>query len=96
MIANVIQPVVFESVGTGDWPRIGLGILPLNHSYGLVTTHAMFYRGDTTVTHGSFDIQLMLESIQKHRIERLYLVSKQLIGLCMIRMRETCELIIDA
>ncbi|PCG89490.1 AMP-dependent synthetase/ligase [Penicillium occitanis (nom. inval.)] len=74
MIANVIQPVVFESVGTGDWPRIGLGILPLNHSYGLVTTHAMFYRGDTTVTHGSFDIQLMLESIQKHRIERLYLV----------------------
>jgi hypothetical protein len=87
MIANVIQPVVFESVATGDWPRIGLGILPLNHSYGLVTTHAMFYRGDTTVTHSSFDIQLMLKSIQEHRIERLYLVSQQLLVLCVIRTR---------
>lgn len=84
MIVNVVQPVVFESPAASDLPRIGLGILPLNHSYGLVTTHVMFYRGDTTVTHASFNIQLMLKSIQEHRIERLYLVSQQLLVLCVM------------
>ncbi|RYP15657.1 hypothetical protein DL767_010302 [Monosporascus sp. MG133] len=74
MIANIIQPAVFESVASDDWPRISLGVLPLNHGYGLVTTHAMFYRGDTTVIHPSFNMQLVLKSIQEYRIERLYLV----------------------
>lgn len=76
MIANIIQPAVFESSAKADWPRVGLGVLPQNHGYGLVTTHAMFCRGDTTVVHPSFNMQLVLKSVQEHRIERLYLVSE--------------------
>jgi hypothetical protein len=75
MIANILQPAVFESAAKGDCPRIGLGVLPLSHGYGLVTTHAMFRRGDTTVIHSSFNMQLVLKSVQDYRIERLYLVS---------------------
>lgn len=75
MMANVLQTVGFEMDGKVDLPRIGLGVLPLNHGYGLVASHIMFHRGDTNVLHPSFNMQLVLKSIQEHRIERLYLVS---------------------
>uniref|UniRef100_A0A0D2Y6R0 Uncharacterized protein n=1 Tax=Fusarium oxysporum (strain Fo5176) TaxID=660025 RepID=A0A0D2Y6R0_FUSOF len=42
LIANATQAVVFESSAGYKHPDIGLGVLPLNHGYGLVTTHAMF------------------------------------------------------
>ncbi|EWY81794.1 hypothetical protein FOYG_16007 [Fusarium oxysporum NRRL 32931] len=74
LIANVTQAVVFESSAGYKHPDIGLGVLPLNHGYGLVTTHAMFVRGDSTVLHPNFNMQLVLKSIQEHRISRLYLV----------------------
>ncbi|KAH7467736.1 Acyl-CoA ligase [Fusarium oxysporum f. sp. matthiolae] len=74
LIANVTQAVVFESSAWYKHPDIGLGVLPLNHGYGLVTTHAMFVRGDSTVLHPNFNMQLVLKSIQEHRISRLYLV----------------------
>lgn len=34
----------------------------------------MFVRGDSTVLHPNFNMQLVLKSIQEHRISRLYLV----------------------
>ncbi|KAH7216933.1 uncharacterized protein BKA55DRAFT_744019 [Fusarium redolens] len=74
LIANVIQAAVFESSAGYKHPDIGLGVLPLNHGYGLVTTHAMFARGDSAVLHPNFNMQLVLKSIQEHRISRLYLV----------------------
>ncbi|RKK89831.1 hypothetical protein BFJ71_g11975 [Fusarium oxysporum] len=74
LIANVTQAAVFESSAGYKHPDIGLGVLPLNHGYGLVTTHAMFVRGDSTVLHPNFNMQLVLKSIQEHRISRLYLV----------------------
>ena len=77
----MVQAAVFEGAAESDWPRVGLGVLPLNHGYGLVTTHAMFWRGDSTVLHPSFNMQLVLKSIQDHHIERLYLVSHRLLVL---------------
>ncbi|KAJ9414079.1 hypothetical protein QL093DRAFT_2047457 [Fusarium oxysporum] len=74
LIANATQAVVFESSAGYKHPDIGLGVLPLNHGYGLVTTHAMFVRGDSTVLHPNFNMQLVLKSIQELRISRLYLV----------------------
>ncbi|KAF5635780.1 phenylacetyl ligase [Fusarium sp. NRRL 52700] len=74
LIANVTQAVVFESSAKYKHLEIGLAVLPLNHGYGLVTTHAMFVRGDSAVLHPNFNMQLVLKSIQEHRIQRLYLV----------------------
>ncbi|KAF4961414.1 hypothetical protein FGADI_268 [Fusarium gaditjirri] len=74
LIANVTQAVVFESSAGYKHQHIALAVLPLNHGYGLVTTHAMFIRGDSSVLHPNFNMQLVLKSIQEHRISRLYLV----------------------
>ncbi|KAF4334070.1 phenylacetyl ligase [Fusarium beomiforme] len=74
LIANVIQAVNFEISAKVDSSKIALGVLPLNHGYGLVTGHVMFMRGDSTVLHPNFNMQLVLKSIQDHRIGRLYLV----------------------
>ncbi|KAG9494875.1 putative NRPS-like protein biosynthetic cluster [Fusarium musae] len=74
LIANVTQAAVFESSAGYKHPDIGLAVLPLNHGYGLVTTHAMFVRGDSAVLHPNFNMQLVLKSIQEHSISRLYLV----------------------
>ncbi|KAF5593868.1 phenylacetyl ligase [Fusarium subglutinans] len=73
LIANVTQAAVFESSAGYKHPEIGLAVLPLNHGYGLVTTHAIFVRGDSAVLHPNFNMQLVLKSIQEHRISRLYL-----------------------
>lgn len=55
-------------------PEVALGILPLTHSYGLITQHAMLWRGDTLVLHPRFEMQSMLKSIAQFKINRLYLV----------------------
>ena len=59
-----------------ETPRVALGILPLSHGFGLVLTHAEILRGNTTVLHTNFNMQLMLKSVEDHHIERMYLVSK--------------------
>ncbi|KAF9767599.1 hypothetical protein IL306_015213 [Fusarium sp. DS 682] len=74
LIANAVQAATFESSAKVDSAKIALGVLPLNHGYGLVTAHIMFMRGDSTVLHPNFNMQLVLKSIQEHRIGRLYLV----------------------
>ncbi|KAK3934811.1 hypothetical protein QBC46DRAFT_453931 [Diplogelasinospora grovesii] len=76
IISNILQVVVFESEVKADTPpiQVALGILPLSHGFGLVLAHSEIFRGNTTVLHGNFNMQLMLKSVQDHRIERLYLV----------------------
>lgn len=68
---------MFEGEVKADTPpiEVALGILPLSHGFGLVSTHSEIFRGNTTVLHGTFNMQLMLKSVQDHRIERMYLVS---------------------
>lgn len=55
--------------------EVALGVLPLSHGFGLVSIHSEVFRGNTSVLHSSFNMQVVLKSIQDHRIERLYLVS---------------------
>lgn len=76
IISNILQVLVFESEVEADTPpiEVALGMLPLSHGFGLVLAHLEIFRGNTTVLHGTFNMQLMLQSVQDYRIKRLYLV----------------------
>ncbi|KAL6899906.1 acetyl-CoA synthetase-like protein [Trichoderma evansii] len=76
VISNILQAAVFEAEVKADTPpiEVALGVLPPSHGFGLVSVHLEVFRGNTAVLHGSFNMQLMLKSIQDHHIERLYLI----------------------
>ncbi|KAH9212619.1 hypothetical protein DL95DRAFT_303838 [Leptodontidium sp. 2 PMI_412] len=74
IIANILQVCVFESEVKSVTPEVALGVLPLSHGFGLVLTHSEIFRGNTTILHTNFNMQLMLKSVQDYGIERLYLV----------------------
>ncbi|KAH7330246.1 hypothetical protein BKA65DRAFT_405001 [Rhexocercosporidium sp. MPI-PUGE-AT-0058] len=74
IIANILQVCVFESEVKSVTPEVALGVLPLSHGFGLVLTHSEIFRGNTTILHMNFNMQLMLKSVQDYSIERLYLV----------------------
>lgn len=87
VIANMMQGRVFEDAAERTTQsEVALGILPLTHSYGLITQHAMLWRGDTLVIHPRFDMQSMLKSIMQFKINRLYLVSGAALSLSMGRI----------
>ncbi|KAL4910502.1 hypothetical protein BDW74DRAFT_184412 [Aspergillus multicolor] len=74
IIANILQSTTFEAAPKNGRTEVALGFLPLSHSYGLILAHLTAWRGDTYVLHARFDMQAALASIEKYRIERLYLV----------------------
>ncbi|KAL3430054.1 hypothetical protein BDV09DRAFT_189603 [Aspergillus tetrazonus] len=74
IIANIIQATTFEAGPKKGRTEVALGFLPLSHSYGLILAHLTAWRGDTYILHARFDMQAALASIEKYRIERLYLV----------------------
>ena len=63
IIANILQVRVFESEVKAATPRVALGVLPLSHGFGLVLAHLEIFRGNTTVLHTNFNMQLMLKSV---------------------------------
>ncbi|RDW67404.1 acyl--CoA ligase [Aspergillus mulundensis] len=73
-IANVIQACMHESYAKSGRNEIAFGAIPLTHGYGLNIGHIMVYRGDTYVITPRFDMQLMLKTIERFRVERLYVV----------------------
>ncbi|KAF3763942.1 hypothetical protein M406DRAFT_51177 [Cryphonectria parasitica EP155] len=75
VIANLMQARIHEAAsGRSDQKDIALGILPLTHSYGLITQQAMLWRGDTLVLHPRFEMQSTLKSIMQFKINRLYII----------------------
>ncbi|KAK5988825.1 Fatty-acyl-AMP ligase ecdI [Cladobotryum mycophilum] len=75
IISNLIQGRTFEDASDGgSLTGVGLGILPLTHSFGLVVAQAMLWRGDTLILHPRFEMQGMLKSIAQYKIDRLYLI----------------------
>ncbi|KAL4995967.1 hypothetical protein BDV10DRAFT_122716 [Aspergillus recurvatus] len=74
IIANIIQSTTFEAGPKKGRTEVALGFLPLSHSYGLILAHLAAWRGDTYILHARFDMQAALASIEKYKIERLYLV----------------------
>jgi acyl-CoA synthetase (AMP-forming)/AMP-acid ligase II len=92
VIANVMQIATYDaktremlksSPSQKTYQENALGLLPMSHIYSLVVIcHAGPYRGDGTIILPKFDMQLYLNSIQKYKINSLYLVPPIIIMMC--------------
>jgi acyl-CoA synthetase (AMP-forming)/AMP-acid ligase II len=84
VIANTMQITAFDKpyrdgkrqpATQSDYTEIVLGLLPMSHIYGLVVIcHASVYRGDGVIVLPKFEFAQTLESIQKFKINALFLV----------------------
>ena len=85
VISNVLQISTFEKAYRNslrepgskyDMTEVALGLLPQSHIYSLVVIcHSTAYRGDQVVNLPKFEIQQLLTSIQRFKINTLFLVS---------------------
>lgn len=79
VIANTIQISNFDKETreaiAEDYLDIALGLLPMSHIYGLVVVALVSaYRGDQVIVLPKFEIQSYLKSIEKYKINTLYIV----------------------
>ncbi|KZF22958.1 phenylacetyl-CoA ligase-like protein [Xylona heveae TC161] len=84
VIANIMQIASFErpyrdkmsrSSNRPYYTEVALGLLPQSHIYALVIIcHASTYRGDNVIVLPKFDLLQMLRSVEKYRINILYIV----------------------
>ena len=84
VISNVLQIAAFEKPyrdsikepgSKYSVTEVALGLLPQSHIYSLVVIcHATTYRGDQVINIPKFGIELFLGSIQRFKINSLYLV----------------------
>ncbi|KAF2175773.1 acetyl-CoA synthetase-like protein [Zopfia rhizophila CBS 207.26] len=84
VIANTMQITAYDKPyrdtkrqpGTqSDYIENVLGLLPMSHIYGLVVIcHASVYRGDSVIVLPKFEFATFLDSIQRFKINSLYLV----------------------
>lgn len=84
VIANTLQAKTYDkpyrdtkiAPGTqSDYVENVLGLLPMSHIYGLVViSHGSAYRGDGVVVLPKFEFTSFLESIQRFKINSLFLV----------------------
>lgn len=76
VIANTLQMSTYESNYKSGKPESLLAVLPMSHSYALIVTgHSGVYRGYNAVVLPGFDLVDVLETVQKHSIETLWMVS---------------------
>lgn len=81
IIVNILQISALEKVHEASWvPQPVTGVVPFTHGYGVEIGHLTAWRGETLVVLPRFDMQLMLQSVQQHRIQRLYLVCHPVAG----------------
>ena len=86
VIANTVQIAVYDQLGRDKlgpgYRDVALGLLPQSHIYGLIVIcHASTYRGDRVIILPKFDIQNYLNSIQKYKINALYIVPPIIIAM---------------
>ena len=70
-----MQIALSEQRGRGgpDARRVILGVLPHSHIYGVMyISHLHTYRGDSIIVYPKFDMQQMLEGVQKYKIDILF------------------------
>ena len=88
VIANILQLNTYEKPYRDSLRKSGkaaatetvLGLLPQSHIYSLVVVcHSHPYRGDQIINLPKFEFQQYLQSIQRFRINTLYLVSRPMI-----------------
>lgn len=86
VIANTMQISLYEkgvraSLGK-DYQDTVLGLLPQSHIYALIViAHVSTYRGDRVIILPRFDLQQYLQSIQKYKINTLYIVPPIIIAM---------------
>ncbi|MCL7045790.1 hypothetical protein MKW94_003268 [Papaver nudicaule] len=57
----------------GEMHSVFLCFLPMFHIFGLsVILYAQLQRGNTLVSMGKFDVQMVLRSVEKHKVTHLY------------------------
>lgn len=86
VIANTVQISLYDAVDRQkkgpDYHDVALGLLPQSHIYGLIVIcHASTYRGDQVIVLPKFDLQHYLNSIQKYKINTLYIVPPIIIAM---------------
>ena len=58
-----------------EYNEVVLGLLPFSHIYGLVVVvHSAIYEGCKIIVLPKFELKSYLQTIQDHRVERLYVV----------------------
>jgi len=79
VIANVLQYITYESVGRAKSKvdtQVCLGLLPFSHIYALVViVHGGVFRGDGVIVLPKFELPMLLQAIQRFKIEHMCLVS---------------------
>lgn len=99
VIANTLQIKEFDKSSRdkkiqpgcqSDHTETVLGLLPMSHIYCLVVIcHASVYRGDRVITLPKFDFKPFLQTIQKFKINCLYLVPPIIIQMC--KQKAVCD-----
>ncbi|KAI0324379.1 acetyl-CoA synthetase-like protein [Cubamyces sp. BRFM 1775] len=92
IIANLIQLGKYLHLTDGSIPAeelaykpggVALGVLPFYHVYGMhMVLFGSFWLGSAVVVSQRFQLERMLESIQRYRITHLYLVPPMAILMC--------------
>lgn len=83
---NVISEILllkqFEShTRTAGQKDVVLGLLPYSHIFGLSVFTAAVFRGETVVVLPKFELNTLLDAIQRTGINNLYLVSLWICGI---------------
>ncbi|KAK6853651.1 AMP dependent ligase/synthetase [Apiospora arundinis] len=81
IIANILQLIELEQITRRRDAEVVLGVMPLSHVQGIVSSHTSVYMRDRFILHTKFDMTQAMSSIQAHRINRLYLVPSVLAAL---------------
>lgn len=93
IIANVMQATLFDTVArnkAGIKNQVNLALLPLSHIYGLTMVGLLSqYRGDEAIVLPRFELGSYLASIERFRIELLFIVPPILIN--MLSNKEKCD-----
>lgn len=94
VIANTLQIKTYDSKHRDtlgkDYREVALGLLPQSHIYGLIVIcHCSTYLGDTVIVLPKFDIKQYLNSIQKYKINTLYIVPPIIIQ--MVKQKDLCS-----
>ncbi|KAI1641495.1 acetyl-CoA synthetase-like protein [Biscogniauxia mediterranea] len=93
VIANMMQVRWHEQPGReakGVQTQVLLGLLPLSHIYGLVVVAcAGAYRGDEVIVLPRFELETLLQCIQKFKINHMHLVPPIIIQL--LRSPDACK-----
>lgn len=94
VIANTVQISLYDKPARDavepGYHDVVLGLLPQSHIYGLIVIcHASTYRGDRVIILPKFDLQHYLSSIQKYKINTLYIVPPIIIA--MVKQKQILQ-----